>query len=60
MRVANKMRGIEEIAASTAATDSDLALGTPFWTSVGTGVFTGGLVWLLHRALNHYFPMRRA
>jgi len=49
---------VPEIAASTAASYNDMAMGSPFWPSVGVGVFTGVVVWGLHRVLDHFFPRR--
>lgn len=61
MRVQNRKQfsQAEEVAASTATSANEQAMGVAFWPSVGVGVFTGGLVWLLHRTLNHFFPPKR-
>lgn len=59
-RTARRLGDFEEDAASSAATAENMSLGGNFWTSVGTGVFTGLLVWCMHRALNKAFPKKGA
>ncbi|MHB8734275.1 MAG: hypothetical protein ACYC6M_03125 [Terriglobales bacterium] len=59
MRVRTRRLGqIEEIAGSTASSYDAMTQGSAFWPSVGVGVFTGLLVWFMHRGLDHIFPRR--
>lgn len=61
MKVRDRRLGqAPEIAASTAAQFEDMTTGAAFWPSVGVGVFTGLLVWVMQRGLDRIFPRRRA
>lgn len=49
----------EMAAAGTSAVTDSSMFGANFWTSVGTGVATGLVVWVAQRLLNRMFPSGR-